>query len=414
MTRRVRPLEVVAPHWDCHGCSFCCREYNVPVTEAERDRLAAHDWSPDLPAGTPPAVPDGGRLRLSQKADGSCVFLDADGRCRVHAKLGPAAKPLNCRIYPFVLVPVGDHWRVGLRFACPSVAADQGRPLAAHDAELKEYARQFTERLGPGGAPPPPDLQPGQEVPWGDLVTFVRGLCALLADRADPLERRLRKCLALATLCRHATFDKVTGSRLVEFLNLIGPALDAEVPATAAHVAPPDWVGRVLFRQAAALYSRKDQGPLRGIGRQGRLTLMWAAWRFLRGTGAVPRLNATMPETTFEMVEAATGTLPPDADEVLTRYYLVKVESMQFAGKTNFNLTFWEGLDALALTYPMVTWLTRVLHHLPRGEALQTALRIVDDSFGFHPLLGTPRQRWAMRVLSQRGQLPRLVAWYSR
>jgi len=36
----VRHLPVVQ-NWDCHGCGECCREYEVHVTDAERQRLAA-------------------------------------------------------------------------------------------------------------------------------------------------------------------------------------------------------------------------------------------------------------------------------------------------------------------------------------------------------------------------------------
>jgi lysine-N-methylase len=45
---------------------------------------------------------------------------------------------------------------------------------------------------------------------------------------------------------------------------------------------------------------------------------------------------------------------------------------------------------------------------------LTIALRIVDDNFGFNPLLGSRRQLFAARLLAQRGELARLAAWYSR
>jgi lysine-N-methylase len=54
------------------------------------------------------------------------------------------------------------------------------------------------------------------------------------------------------------------------------------------------------------------------------------------------------------------------------------------------------------------------LHHLPKEEAIVTALRIVDDNFGYNPLLGARRQLSAARMLARRGDIARLVAWYSR
>ena len=51
-----------------------------------------------------------------------------------------AAKPLACRIYPFLLVPAGDHWNLGLRMACPSAADNKGGPLADHLREARDFA----------------------------------------------------------------------------------------------------------------------------------------------------------------------------------------------------------------------------------------------------------------------------------
>ena len=39
---------------------------------------------------------------------------------------------------------------------------------------------------------------------------------------------------------------------------------------------------------------------------------------------------------------------------------------------------------------------------------------MVDDNFGFNKLLGLGRQKFALRLLANRGELPRLVAWYGR
>src|SRR6476619_6180165 len=117
----VKHLPVIQ-NWDCHACGQCCKEYEVIVTDAERERIAAQGWAGD------PAVPPGplfvrtgsrrgGLYRLNSKPDGACIFLQDNGMCRIHAKFGSAAKPLACQVYPDVFVPVGDHWRIGVRFA---------------------------------------------------------------------------------------------------------------------------------------------------------------------------------------------------------------------------------------------------------------------------------------------------------
>src|SRR5262249_15758644 len=125
-------------------------------------------------------------------------------------------------------------------------------------------------------------------------------------------------------------------------------------------------------------------------------------------------VHALMPKVSFEELEVPAGLLPEEAERMLTRYYLVKLESAQFCGPTNFGRAFWDGLESLVLTFPAILWLARGFRDLPREEALTLAVRVVDDNFGFNPLLGTRRQLLGQRIMARRGDLARLVAWYSR
>jgi len=250
-------------------------------------------------------------------------------------------------------------------------------------------------------------------VDWPDLLRFVTVISRLLRNAADRMERRLRKCLALGQLCRQANFDAVTGARLEEFLDLVSAGLDGDVP-DAATLDRPGWTGRLLFRQALAVYARTDRGPNRGPATFGKLSLLRAAWRYARGRGTVPRLHAWSPETTFEKAEEPAGPLPSEAEALLERYYLIKVGSLQFCGVTNFGMSLWEGLESLLLTFPILMWLRRGLSDLPPVQAMTRALSIVDNNFGYHPVLGTSRQRLALNILARSGDLERLIAWYSR
>jgi lysine-N-methylase len=410
----------VLQNWDCHGCGGCCYQYHAPVTEEERRRIQAQGWDkePDL-AGKRLLTGKGPwwarRYVLAHRPGGGCVFLSPAGRCRIHERFGPEAKPLACRLFPFVLVPAGDHWRVGLRFACPSAAANQGRPASAHSPTLEQLARLLERQEGAAvTAVPAPPLQAGQRLDWRDLLRVMQALLALLRDRQDPLERRWRKCLALARLCRQARFDKLGGGRLTQFLDVVSAGLDAEVPP-AAEVLPPGWVGRVLFRQAAAVYSRKDHGEARGDATRGLLRRFAIGLRFGLGRGTVPRTsNYLRPGVTFAELEAPAGPPPADAAEVLERYYLVKVESLQFCGPTSFGLSFWDGLEGLALTLPVILWLARGVAAPSGAEAVRRAVGVVDDHFGFNRALRARRHRRVARLLAGRGELERLIAWYSR
>jgi len=419
----IRHLPVLQ-NWDCHVCGTCCKEYVVTVTDEERKRIEAQGWdhAADL-GGLAPfrrvGPPWARRYHLNHRPDGSCVFLTDQGRCRIHERFGYESKPLPCRLFPFVLVPVHDHWRVGMRFACPSAAANKGRPTSAHDPELKDFAAQLAQREGLQAAPDgaliqPPRLGPGQRVAWPDFLRFVQALLDLLRNRRDPVERRLRKCLALANEMRKSKLEDVKGNRLGDLLELMKGVIEAETPANPQTLPPPGWVGRVLFRQAVALFTRKDHGPNRGVAREGRLALLGAAWRFARGTGRVPRLHQGLPESTFADGEAPRGPLPEAAELILERYYALKVGSIQFCGAAQFGIPFWDGFEILLLTFPIVLWVARLFRDLPREEAIVRALSIVDDHFGFNPMLATFRQRMSFQILARTGELARLIAWYSR
>ena len=428
MTMPVRSLPVIQ-NWDCSGCGACCRAYHVPVTAEERGRIERQGWEQDEEfQGVAYFAKEGswlagGGYRLNHRADGACVFLGPDNRCRIHAKFGSAAKPLACRVYPFLLVPAGDHWRLGLRFACPAVAGDQGRPIADHLPEAREYAAAL-EADSPAtvGSLPIP-LQAGRIVPWSDILRIVTAVSKLLGNTAEPLERRWRTVLGLVGLCRGLKLDGggdpkkvVTGGRLSEMVHVLGQAADEETPRTVEEVPTPGWVGRVVFRQVTAVYVRKDHGEEKGTAQRTPLGRVLAASRFARGSGRIPKVHARLPGVTFAAAEQPAGAISREIDGLLTRYYRVKVESLQFCGPTNFGVPFWEGLESLAMTFPVVLWLSRVLvaGGMGRDEAVSRAVRTVDDNFGFNKLLGLGRQKFALRLLASRGELARLVAWYAR
>src|SRR5204863_3478890 len=136
-----------------------------------------------------------------------------------------------------------------------------------------------------------------------------------------------------------------------------------------------------------------------------RLSLLRAALAFARGAGPVPRMHRRMPEVTFEQVEQPTGPLPAEAEDVLERYYVAKVASFQFFGMTNFWLSLWDGLASLALTYPMILWLGRAHAELPRRDAIVRALTLIDDHFGYNPLLGSLRPPLTLGIRIRSGDL---------
>jgi lysine-N-methylase len=331
---------------------------------------------------------------------------------------GYKTKPLPCRLFPFVLVPVYNRWVVGLRYACPSAARNMGRPLSGHDPELREFAVELAQGQGlkpqPDGAlSPPPWLQGWQRIDWPDLRRILDTVLAILRNRKFSVERRLRQCLTFAAEMRKTRLDNVKGGALGELLQVMQGMAEGETPADNWSVPRPGWVGRVLFRQSAALFTRKDQGPNRGTAVRGWLARIGAAWRFVRGKGRVPQMHRAIPEATFARLEEPAGEPPADVEEILERYYVIKVGSMQFCGPS-FRLPFWEGLESLLITYPILMWVARMYRDRSRADALIQALIIVDDHVGFNRVLWGRRQRLSFSILAGTGQLARLIAWYSR
>lgn len=419
MPMPVRSLPTVQ-NWDCHQCGDCCRTYSVRVTAEEKDRILKQGWMSDPEfAGKEPLKHNEftDEWTLNHSEDGTCVFLGPDNLCRIHAKFGMAAKPFACRLYPFMMVPNGDHWKVSLRYACPSVTDNLGRGCSAHASELAALTGLVEADNPKGVHMPPPELQGGQTVPWDDLHRFNRAFLKLVSDTTHPIERRLRQVAWLAGQCRQARFDKVSGGRLDEFLSLVSAAAIEETPADPLALPKPGWVGRTLFRQQVGVYLRADVGPHAGVGKRGKWARFVAGWRFALGLGRVPRMHAFMPDgVPFKASENPLGAMPKELDELFTRYFKVKIESGQFFGPANFHRRYWHGLDSLLLVFPTMQWAARLMvaGGAGRAEATAKAMRMVDESFGYNTMLDGAGLASPVKAMSQKDEIPRLIAWYAR
>ena len=405
-------------NWDCHSCTDCCRIEAV-ITDDEKRRIDSLDLASDPEVAPKPWFAPAGRgskkWKLKHRPDGGCVFLTAGNHCRIQERFGAEAKPFVCRLFPFLLIPAGNHWRVGIRFSCPSAATNSGRPVADAEQDLVQLSRLLEQHVGRSAdTAPPPLLMAGQQLSWPDVCRVVEVLVEIVQDRRDPLERRLRKCLAVAQICAQTKFDDLKGNKLSKYLQAVRNAVDTDVPRQAADLPPPDRLfGGVLFRALLAIFARRDRDTYRASGVRNRLGRVLAGWRFVRGRGAVPRVNEFLSGATFEDMERSTGILP-ELDETLERYYVVKLNSLQFCGPPNFDLPLLAGLESLVLTLPMILWLRRAFTDRSPVIAVQQAIQIVDDHFGGDPMLGFSHIQYLQRTLAQRGELERLVAWYSR
>jgi lysine-N-methylase len=418
MALPLRSLPILQ-NWDCHSCGDCCRIHQVAVTDEEKERIDKLDLAGDSEIAPGPWFERkgwgrGGQWVLKHRPEGGCVFLTSSQRCGLHARFGAEVKPFACRLYPFILIPAGDHWRVGMHYSCPSATDNKGRPSREHDADLRSLLPLLEKHVGRSAdSAPPPPLQAGQQLPWPDLLRITWTLVEIVQDRGSRLERRLRQCVALARVCRQARLDNLHGGKLSEFLQVVRSAVAVEVPERPAELPAPGWIGRVLFRALLAIYARRDLGRDQGPATRSRVGRMRAGWRFVRGRGPVPRVNGMLAETTFAEVERR-GALPPDVDASLERYYATKLSSLQFCGPPNFDQPFWIGLDSLVMTLPMILWLAKALTAPDQVSAVHRAMLLVDHHFGSNRILGSRLVRFFLRNLAERGEVEKLVAWYSR
>ncbi len=414
----------VLQNWSCHNCSGCCRQHQIEITAEERERIERQNWTADdgIPPGQPLFQSLGPRWNkrsaLAHQPDGACVFLNEDGLCRIHAKFGEAAKPLACRVYPYAFHPDGKKVAVSLRFSCPSVVSNLGKPLAENARELKKLA-SLVVPIEAREIPPPP-INRREKLGWADFHQFITAIDQGLAADDAGIGIKLCRTLGWLQLVEAARFEKIQGGRLAEFLELIIGATAAEVDASLANTEPkePSRTGRLHFRMLLAQYARKDTAADVASGWKGRLRLLKAALKFARGKGNLPALQTAVGEVPFAEVENVSRDLPAGAEEMFTRYFRVKVQGLHFCGRAYYDVPLVEGFQSLALMYPVTTWLARWLAVTNRRdgvtlEDVSQALAIADHHHGYSPALGTGTARRRVRQLSQLGDIRKLCLWFA-
>ncbi len=414
-------------NWSCHNCGGCCRQHAIEVTEEERQRILSQGWTANdgTPSGNAVFERLGGppwakRFQLAHQADGACVFLDEHGLCRIHAKFGESAKPLACRIYPYAFHPAGKKVTVSLRFSCPSVVASLGRSMSQNAEEIKQLAKAVV----PDGheRTPPPFLSASERLDWPDFLRIVDVIDATLTTTDAPIAIKLQRALFWLNLVEQSRFDKLSGVRLTEFLDIIRQAAIEELRPNAESREPtaviPTPLGRMQFRMLTAQYARKDTTADLAAGWRGRWQLFHAATRFARGTGNVPPLQSVFREVPFESLEQPFG-FPAESEELWTRYFRVKVAGLHFCGPAYYGVPLVEGIQSLALIFPATLWIARWLAASQSRtqlthEDVSQALAISDHHHGYSPIFGSFGFRRRVHTLAQMGEIPKLIGWYAR
>ncbi len=406
-------------HFDCHSCGYCCRNLVVNVSDAERQKILNAGWAArmtDLPLFVRYRF-RGRRLhRLNQRPDGRCVFLGENERCRLHAETGIGTKPLACRLYPFVPTPGADSVRIDVRADCPSVAADKGRSIGIHHADI----RALVTEVGVAPMASPPLWRSARPLTAAEFSAVANGFDSILRRGSLPVRTRLHAGSRLLSLLCSVRAAKVRDQRFIELMQVLSEAAVEETREGSS--SPPAVSPRVhrLFRQWLFLHAVTDDPRQLDEGFLKRMRRSWVRYaqarRFARGSGPAPMLRADWPVTDFESI-ARVAPAPDAALEPLCRSLRVKLDAHAFAGPGYYGCDVITGLTALWLLPSVVGWLGR-LSAVAAGRSALSAedvlagLRSAHHTFGVSPVFARISERLRLRALAQEGVAFGLLAAY--
>ncbi len=399
----------VFQRFDCQGCGHCCRYPVANVSESERNKILLAGWADRL-SGIPLFVSYrlGGRRfhRLAKQPDGRCIFLGDDGRCRLHADTGIETKPLVCRLFPFNPLPSVNGLHLDLRFDCPSVAANHGRPITEHRRDIIHLADNLKI---PTTIEPP--VWPGQRrLRPAEFVALVDRIEKLLTDGDRPVRVRWRTIGYLLDLLYNIRIKKLDERRFIELLDLLAVAAREEGPHEPARTRPPKRAHR-LFRQWLFLHCLHDESEVLDLPRWARFRCSWKRYflarQFARATDAVPKLLHDWPNTDFSTLSQIQSA-PEAALEPLVRAMRVKLVAHAFTGPAYFNYDLLAGLTAWSLLPALVGFAAR-LSAVVAGRNLLTHEDILDGTrkihltFGVSPVFAHLSERLRLRALMHPG-----------
>lgn len=413
----------VIQNWNCHNCGGCCKQHEIEITVEEKERIEKQRWDLDesIPAGQPVIEklglsPTSKRYRLAHQEDGSCVFLNEQGLCRIHAKFGEPAKPLACQVYPYAFHPAGNDVAVSLRFSCPSVVSNRGQRVDQQEPAIRKIVNQVLPKRRK--TPPAPRLTSREALSWPDTLKVTAKLNQFFESNEAPFQICLLRALNFVDLIEYSRFETIRDERLEEFLELIFQATLQELPADLeVERIAPSRLGGIQFRLLAAQYARKDTyaESARGLGR--RITLLHSALKFAIGKGQIPCLQERFHSVAFSQVEPPFGGLPPESVKLFFRYYRVKIEGLHFLGAAYYDIPFAEGFNHLALMFPAIMWIARWIaagegRTSLKPEDVDEAMSIADHHHGYSPVFGQPHFRSRVKTLSRSQDIRKLINWY--
>jgi Fe-S-cluster containining protein len=372
----MKPFELQIPErkYDCSNCGRCCHIWNVELLPADLKRLAELKWDPADPGPEEYVTPHHGKQVLAHREDGACIFYDADRKgCIIHHRFGYAAKPVGCRLYPFQLATTFSNTvSTTIRFDCPAVSDNSGKPLSKRAKELRGMA----EELGlPGSGFDVTDLEGLRPEKCRQIVKALLKH-VLLNDDISATDRLIIGQMAVPRLKKLGkTF--INEMELSEVLPSFFDRLIQDTTLT-----KPRRLGameQARFLSLLLSFMRRDEEQL-GQGLKGRLSRTLALFKLLKGKANLRSFSVEHPD--FAMTRAEFFAAPIENRDELDLGILFdmvqhRLESFQFLGQPVYNRSFYYGLQTLfmigALTVALAKW------HAMARTGKKNACRITSD-----------------------------------
>ena len=342
MAPPLRPLPIVE-RWDCHACGICCRGALVELSDRDIERLREQGWQEKAEFRDIKIVVRDrqvGGYRLARRENENCVFLTAEGLCQIHQRFGFDAKPERCKIFPLQVVSLGDMAYITTRRACPSAAADRGRPVAEHADAVQYFRRTLAEQHRAA----PPAIAPGCTRDWTSVRLAGRSIERLVAGGDKSLAERLARGLAF---CDHLESTSSGSQELSPnaYKHLLRQCEDKATQGLLPDE-PPGSVATSLMRQAVVDYlllhpNRRSNRSLLGQWRRA-----WHLLRMARGQGRLPDLGCGFSIAKFADLEKPLDGLDAPSARMIDRYYETMVMSMQYLMMTRAGWSVTESFRA--------------------------------------------------------------------
>jgi len=392
--RRLDPGALRLPdgmQFDCHHSGRCCEDFwEIPIDRDSLETIRSLPLSSISPKFldpehyTEPRLGRPGELALG-RIERRCVFLTSGRRCVIHQNFGHAAKPQACRDFPFRYIETPGGVFVGLSMACPSVRANEGRPIEEHRQEL---AANYATSLSVRPVTDPIELAPKVPVDFDTYERIESCLNDILRFETTALDDRLIGGFVFLQLLERAVteLEEPAGNAAAtirQLLELFRQSQYQRVRRIALKARGSRGLHRALLGLLVTYRSAFDQ---RRRGRLGQTAFL--LWQYFRHMGGFGQLS--MPPISRRVSKSRMRGARVDWDDP---YFVHRIE--RFVRHSVFRKDLIvatpviKGYGFLLLFVALIRWYT-LAFAAARGEErvarldLDEAIGVVEKYYCFH------------------------------